>query len=161
MNDRKNKKLTELCQLVSDVGVANAVRLKQRLEQTLDRFGYTGLDSRVQSLVLHHFICMNFALINGVWSNLENASLRRDLLAESLQAFVLKSVSFWTQSQDIDDRAYTAVLIQEEIQRFWKTCLERMKKIEADGMTVNGNAVFLYTLELVKSHLNLSDARMK
>ena len=78
--------LKQVCDLMSDVAITNAAALRQKLTD-LARRESVDLDPED---ILKTFAFMNWTFAAGVWSDLQNIQLRRDLKDGLKDSLVLK-----------------------------------------------------------------------
>lgn len=123
--------LEEICGLVASVSVAKSLELSGRLEKLLAEYSDALHGSVDHKAILVTFACTNWNFANGVWSNLENVQLRRDLMAKSKNSLILALVATLAPSGDARDKAALAVHIDFDLfQPFLREYLKEAKTVE-------------------------------
>jgi len=152
-----NESLRELCRLVADLGVTRATELSQEMRQLVatERHGW---DSNSTFVI---FSFMNWTAAVGMWSSLANVHLRRDLMAESMSAFVLRIAGVVAQSDDPSDVASTAVDIESWLKRYLQGFLDRCNALEESGVSAGANVSVLYALECIQERMSIDDTVME
>jgi len=110
--------------------------------------------------ILIGFTFMNWGIANGVWSNLKNTNLRRDLMRDSQRALVLKIARKIKEGEHPAAIAFLAVQIDEEFQRFVRIYIERIKELDRQGYSPDAGAVMLISLEWIQKNMGLKDSDM-
>lgn len=86
-----NSSLLELCNLIAEEGAKYAHQHKELfLNVVKETTGKTIPEEKVDT-VYKIFSFLNWAYANGVWSNLSNTTLRRDLMGQSMRSIVLRT----------------------------------------------------------------------
>ena len=148
--------LDELCDLVAELVVGQAAKVARQLEQLLNPL--VSLDAESRNTILLGFIFTGWTFANGVWSNLKNTNLRRDLMSTSKTAVVLKTATRLSLSQDPRDIAFFAANnIEPQFRAYFRDYLEQLKK---SGMSADSNSASLFGLEWIQSNLNVEDSVM-
>jgi hypothetical protein len=153
--------LRELCTLIADVGLANASKLALQFNQLLANASEASLDEDAHQVILLSFAFVNWAFANGVWSDLENVKLRRDLMTESRNVMILELARRQSPSREAPDVAFLAMQIDfDEFQPFATAYLERMKLLDESGMTMDANGALFFALEWIQQRLRIADRIM-
>ncbi len=151
----------ELCALVAQAGVENASKLTASFEKQLEESSTITIDTRTHERVLLGLAFMNWGLANGVWSTLDNTKLRRDLMASSKNAIVLKVTRMLRRGQLPEDIAFMAASIDEQFHKFVRGYyIPRMNELERTGGSPDANAVLLIALEWIQNALGIPEAVM-
>jgi hypothetical protein len=133
--------LDELCALVADVGVQKAHELTVAFDRLLSEKAGLKLDKSQFQAVFFGFAFVNWSLANGVWSNLGNARLRRDLMSASRTKFISKAVQSIEACDDVHRMAYRASEVDlDDFPAFAEGWLDRMKQIDATGQVPDARA---------------------
>jgi hypothetical protein len=152
--------LSEFCALVTEAGFTKSIALTSLFERLLAHDG-VAIDRESHEAVFLTFAFMNWQFANGVWSNLENVRLRRDLMSESKNAMVLKAASNLCSGRDAGDIAALAVRVDfDEFQPFVRTLMDSLGKLDDSGITPDANAVLFFGLEWIQAKLGIPDPIM-
>lgn len=155
--------LEEFCNLVADVGIEKATTISTQLEgflSILSKEAKINLDDEARQTIFLGVAFMSVTFANGVWSNLNSTSLRRDLLDTSIQTFTLKAATKISGSQEHHDVAFLAVSIDEQLRSYYKDYIERMKQVEESGKAADTNEAALFGLEWIQGKLDIPDSVM-
>lgn len=153
--------LHELCQLVAGLAVAKAEEVANVFQRQLREEAEVQLTDDQLRTVVTGFAFTNWAFANGVWSNLTNTRLRRDLLGTSKNALILATARALCKSDEPSDIAHLATNLDfDPFQPFAQACIERGKELNRSGRPFDANAVLLFGLEWIQTHLGISDAVM-
>lgn len=144
--------LTQLCELVAGVAMESAAETTDRLLQLL---GGESLEMR-RATALTVFAFMNFTFAQGVWSNLENATLRRDLLSQLRDELILRLASATTGSSSSSVVSARAVRLAEELTDYLRRFISRMQEFQGG----DSRLATLFALEQLQGHYGLSDEMM-
>lgn len=146
------------CFVIADIGVNNAIKASKTFLCLLEQNNITIDDP---SKVIIGFTFMNWGIANGVWSNLKNATLRRDLMRTSQRAFVLAAAKIIREGEPPEDIAFLAVQIDAYFQGFIRPFyIERVREIERQGYSSGANAILLVSLEWILENTNLKNSDM-
>lgn len=154
--------LEQLCELIAGVSLLNAKKLASQFEQLLAERRNIPLDAQTHGTILMSFAYANWNFANGVWSNLSNAQLRRDLMARSKNAIILGLADILDPSHDPKDRAALAVRLDfDAFQPFLKGYLARLKELETTGVEPDARATLMFTLEWLQKKLGISESELE
>lgn len=82
-----NSSLLELCSLIADEGAKYAYQHKELLLNTVKDATDKAVAEQQVDTIFKIFSFLNWAYANGVWSNLSNTALRRDLMEQSMKKY--------------------------------------------------------------------------
>lgn len=86
-----NSSLLELCNLVADQGAKYAHQDKELFLEVVKETTDKAISEKQVDAIFKIFSFLNWAYANGVWSNLSNTTLRRDLMGQSIKSTVLRT----------------------------------------------------------------------
>ena len=86
-----NLALVELCNLIADAGAKYAHQHKELFLQIVKETVNKLVSEKQIVTIFKIFSFLNWAYANGVWSNLSNTTLRRDLMEQSMKSIVLRT----------------------------------------------------------------------
>lgn len=153
--------LKQLCELVANVSLSKATKLTAQFEQLLTRSRNVPIDAQTHEIIFIAFACANWNFANGVWSNLGNAQLRRDLMAQSKNAIIVGLAHSLGPSKDPRDLAALAVRLDFDIfQPFFKGYLDGLKALDAFGVEPDVRVALQFTLEWLQDKLAISESEM-
>jgi len=155
-----NSSLQDLCNLIANQGAEYAHRHKQLFleiaKETTDKF----ITEEQVDIVFKTFSFLNWAYANGIWSNLNNTTLRRDLMAQSLKSIVLKTSYELSVDKSNEGVAFFATVLDQEFRELVLAYNERIKQLAGEGMDPDANTATLIGLEWIQENLDLSDEDM-
>lgn len=144
--------LKKLCDLVSDVAITNATALRQRFADLVTPHSIQ-FDSE---FILKTFAFMNWTFVQGVWSNLQNTKLRKDLQAELKDSLVTKLAYELSGSTSGEGVAARAVFLTEDFNSYVMGYMTNMQTVgHADSGTAR-----LFALEQIQEECGIDDAVM-
>src|SRR4030067_1589243 len=152
--------LEDFCNLVTDVGLASAEKLRDRFENYLLMDSRITINQTSREKLFLGFIFMNWAIANGTWSNLTNTKLRRDLMSTSKRTFSLKTALKLANSQDPSINAALAVNIEEQLYTFIRGFIQNGNKFGEGNISPAANTALFYALEWIQVGLGIDDAIM-
>ena len=145
--------LTQLCDLVSDVAITNARTLRQKFSDLAEPHS-VNLNA---DFLLKAFAFMNWTFAQGVWSNLQNTRLRRDLQIELKDFHVLKLAAELSETDSAKDIAARAVFLTEDFNAYVMGYTSNMQIMGyADSRTAR-----LFALERIQEEFGVDDYTMK
>lgn len=129
-----NQALDDICGLITRESISKAAQLAKRLEDLLARFPDALHGSAAHEAIFVAFACTNWNFANGVWSNLENQNLRRDLMGRSKDLLVLALAEALSPAGNNRDKAALAVHIEFDLfQPFVKDYLAKAAILVGEG----------------------------
>ncbi len=144
--------LTQLCELVSDVAMANAAKVREQFVQLVQDESSDVDPGSVLTLLAF----MNWTFAQGVWSNISNGRLRRDLQVQSKDALILRLARALTESSSAPDIAARAVALTDEFNAYLRQYTSKMQAIaDADSRTAT-----LFAFEQIQAKCGVSDGVM-
>lgn len=144
--------LKQLCGLVSDVAVSNAMTLRHTFSGLLSPHSL----HPDPEYVVKTFAFMNWTFAQGVWSNLQSTQLRRDLQIELKDSLITKLAGQLSGSDRVEDIAGKAVFLTEDFNTYLMAYNQRMKEVgHADSGTAR-----LFALEQIQEECQIGDAVM-
>jgi len=141
--------LKQLCDLVSDVAIANATALREHFR---DLLGSHSLHLDPEH-ILKTFSFMNWTFAQGVWSNLENTQLRRDLQIELKDSLITKLARELRNSDNVEDIAAKAVFLTEDFNAYVIGYTHRMQ----EGGCADSGTARLFALEHIQEKYQIGD----
>lgn len=155
-----NSSLLEFCNLIANEGVKYALQHKKIFLEIVNKTTNTIMSDKQTVTIFTIFSFLNWAYANGVWSNLSNTDLRRDLMEQSLKSIVLKTAHELAQDKSTYGVAFFAVGLEQVFRKFVQTYTERIKEFEKEGIEPDANTATLCGLEWIQGYLGLSDFDM-
>jgi hypothetical protein len=156
-----NSSLLELCKLIADQGVKSAHQHKELfLEVVKETTGQTIPQKQVDT-IFKIFSFLNWTYANGVWSNLTNTTLRRDLMGQSMKSIVLRTAYDLGEDKSNESVAFFASDMDQEFRQFALVYNKRIKELAIEGHEPDANTATLCGLKWIQEHLDLNDDQMK
>ena len=155
-----NSSLLELCNLIAEEGAKHAYQHKELfLNVVKETTGKVIPEEKVDTI---YKICsfLNWAYANGVWSNLSNTTLRRDLMSQSMQSIVLRTSYELAEDKSNEGVAFLASELEQEFREFVFAYNKRIKELSTEGIEADANTATLCGLEWIQDHLGLNDDQM-
>lgn len=153
--------LNEFCELVTDHGLQEAEKLATRFEQLLGALN-TQVSPGVHSTIFTGFGFGSWLIVNGVWSNLDNTNLRRDLLAQSKNV-VIQRIARRISSPNSSPQDLASLCVNldfDELRPFHIGFVKHLQEVQGQDEPDVLNAGLLYALEWIQDKLGLSDSQM-
>lgn len=125
----------------------------QIVKETADK---TVSDKKIDA-VFKIFSFLNWTYANGVWSNLSNTTLRRDLMQQSMKSIVLRTAYELTEDKSNKEVAFLASELDQEFRELVLAYNERIKELSRQGFEPDANATMLCCLEWIQEDLDLND----
>lgn len=141
--------MKDLCDFMSDVAVTNATSLCQRFEELVGRHSIQLNSERVLKI----FAFMNFTFVQGVWSNLQDTQLRRDLQVELRSSVAIRLARQLSGEACAEDIAAKAVFLTDDLTSYTLQYTARLKVV---GYADSGTAR-LFALERIQEACALND----
>lgn len=145
---------------IADYGIGKAVELSNALmgilKEVEPKWRPDSLAIDVRGQLIEGFACLNWMLAVGVWSNLRDEKLRRDLMTESRSKMVLAAARQLCPARTVEDVAAEAVRIDFDVFRpFFENCLRAWSELERHGSVVDANSTLVVALEWILRRLGL------
>lgn len=156
-----NSSLMELCDLIADEGAKYAHHRKELFLTFVEETTHKAIPKEQVDTVYKIFCFLNWAYANGVWSNLSNATLRKDLMGQSLERIALRTAYELANDKSNEGvAAFFASGLFQEFRQFALAFNERLKELSTEGFEPDANTATLCGLEWIQDHLGLSDDHM-
>lgn len=144
--------LTKFCDLVSDVAMSNASKVRDQF-MSLVGSQSQNVDSAHVLMILSF---MNWTFAQGVWSELSNTRLRRDLQVQLKDALIIRLARELTGGSSVQDTAAKAVSLTDQFNDYLRQYNARMQSLgEADSRTAT-----LFAFERIQEELRVEDSVM-
>ena len=156
-----NAALVELCNLIADQGADYAHKNQGLFLEIIRQETGRAVREDQATFVFKVFSFLNWAYSNGVWSNLSNTSLRRDLMSQSLKSIVLRTAHELAQDKSAHGVAHLAAELDEEFRMFGMLYNQRLQELTKQGFEPNANVATLCGLEWIQERLAIRDDDME
>jgi len=114
--------LQQFCDLVSTVSLNNAIVFQESFANLFEEN-----EKYDRTYVIKSFAFMNYTFAVGVWSNLRNEQLRRDLIIQLKLTLILQLGNYFAPTLEGDEFAATCALLNEEFDLYLVEFKEGMK----------------------------------
>jgi hypothetical protein len=155
-----NSSLLEICNLIADQGADYARQHEEFFLEVVKERSRKEVSEEQIDAILKVFFFLNWAYVNGVWSNITDTVLRRGLMAQSMKSIVLKTAHELSENKTNEAVAFLAVQLDQEFRGFVFEYTKRMEELSRDGFEPDANSATLWGLESIQRLLNLSDEDM-
>jgi hypothetical protein len=155
-----NSSLLKLCNLIADQGAKYAHQHKKLFLEVVKEMAGQPISDRQVDTIFKIFSFLNWAYANGVWSNLSNTTLRRDLMAQSMKSIVLRTAFELAKDKSNQGVAFLASELDQEFMQFALAYNVRIKELTRKGLEPDANTATLCGLEWIQGHLDLNDDLM-
>jgi len=155
-----NPSLKELCDLIADEGVKYAHQHKELFLEVVKETTDEAIPEKQVDSIFRIFSFLNWAYANGVWSNLSNTSLRRDLMGQSMKSIVLRTAYELSEDKSNEGVAFFASELDQEFREVALAYNERIKELSREGFEPDANTATLYGMECLQEQLDLNDDYM-
>jgi hypothetical protein len=152
--------LLELCNLIADTGAVYAYQHRNLFLEVIKENANRPVSEEQCNAIFKIFSFLNWAYANGIWSNLSDATLRRDLMRQSMQSIVLRTAYELAEDKSNDSVAFLAVRLDQEFKDLVTAYNKRLKELSRDGFESDANTATLLGLELIQENLGLNDEHM-
>lgn len=156
-----NSSLLELCNLIADRGAKYAHQHKQIFLEVMKEKMDKAISEKQVDTIFEILSFLNWAYANGVWSNLSNPTLRRDLMGQSMKSIVLRTAYELAEDKSTGGVAFFASQLDQEFREFALVYNERIKVLARGDLEPDANTVTLFGLEWIQKYLDLNDDQMK
>jgi len=153
--------LSELCNLIANHGIEHAKNLSSIFQNIAQEKVGEKIGSKESKIIFKVFSFLNWAYANGVWSNLSNTKLRRDLMSESMKSIVLRTAYELSENKQNENVAMFAVDLDQEFRDFAMNYNDRLKELGRSGHEPDANTALLYGLEGIQEKIGLDDSDME
>ncbi|MEK6647473.1 MAG: hypothetical protein AABY84_12455 [Candidatus Firestonebacteria bacterium] len=156
-----NLALVELCNLIADAGAKYAHQHKELFLQIVKETVNKLVSEKQIVTIFKIFSFLNWAYANGVWSNLSNTTLRRDLMEQSMKSIVLRTAYELAEDKSNEGVAFLASQqLDKEFRDFALVYNKRIKEIAKIGYETDANTSTLCGLEWIQKNLDINDEHM-
>lgn len=155
-----NSSLLELCNLIAEEGAKYAHQHKELFLEVVKETTDKAIPEKQVDTIFKIFSFLNWAYANGIWSNLSNTTLRRDLMQQSGKSIVLRTAYDLAKDKSNEGVAFLASELDQEFRKFALSYNARIKELSREGFEPDANAATLYGLELIQNYLNLNNDHM-
>lgn len=156
----KEKALIAWCNLIGNRGVEYARQQSALFLEIAEKATNRIISEEQRGKVFKIFSFLNWAYANGVWSNLANTKMRRDLMRQSMMSFVLATSYELSEDKSQSSIAFLAVDIDREFRQFAKAYMNRIKELAKERRDADANTATLIALEWLQTELGLNDIHM-
>lgn len=153
--------LSELCNLIANQGIEHAKNLSSIFQNIAQEKVGRKIDSKESIIIFKAFSFLNWAYSNGIWSNLSNTKLRRDLMSESMKSIVLRTAYELSENKQNESVAMFAVDLDQEFRDFAMDYNNRLKELGRSEHEPDANSVLFYGLEGIQKKIGLDDSDME
>ena len=155
-----NSSLLELCNLIADQGAKYAHQHKELFLKVVKETADKPVSEKQIDAIFKIFSFLNWAYANGVWSNLSNTTLRRDLMVQSMKSIVLRTAYELAEDKSNEGVAFLAAQLDQEFRDFALAYNKRIKELAREGIEPDANSATLCGLEWIQENLDLNDEHM-
>ena len=155
-----NTPLLELCNLIADEGAKYAHQHKKLFLDVVKEKTSKVITGEQVDAIFKIFSFLNWAYANGVWSNLSNTTLQRDLMGQSMKCIVLRTAIELAADKSSEGVAFIASELDQEFRGFALAYNERIKELSTKGIDPDANTATICGLEWIQDHLGLCDDHM-
>lgn len=155
-----NSSLLELCNLIADQGAKYAHQHKELFLQVVKETANKPISEKQIDTIFKIFSFLNWAYANGVWSNLSNTTLRRDLMGQSMKSIVLRTAYELAEDKSSEGVAFLAAQLDQEFRDFAMAHNKRIKELAREGLEPDANTATLCGLEWIQENFDLNDEHM-
>jgi hypothetical protein len=153
-----NSSLVGFCSLIAEEGAKNAHKHTQLFVEVVQEATDRDIPRDGVKGIFKVFAFLNWAYSNGVWSNLSDTTLRRDLMSQSLMRTVLRTAQELAVDESSERLAFLAANLDQEFRRYAVMYKQRINELTREGF--NANAATLCGLEWIQDVLVLDDEEM-
>ncbi|MBM7614804.1 hypothetical protein [Alkaliphilus hydrothermalis] len=155
-----NLAMNDLCNLVANEGARYALHHNELLLEIINDTTDRTLSYEQRNVCFEIFSFLNWAFATGVWSILDNPSLRRDLMEQSLKSIVIKTSYELSKDKSNEAVAFLASELDGEFRSKIRLYNERINEMALLGIEIDANAVTLVGLEWIQEEFELDDYEM-
>ncbi|HXE91605.1 MAG TPA: hypothetical protein VNK82_11660 [Terriglobales bacterium] len=153
-----NEPLGRFAGFIAEEGVRRARRQAQLFEQELATCAFSCDGTQRRDLMIA-FAFLNWSIANGVWSNLNNTRLRRDLMEATVQKFSTELAKTVTAGSDVRDVALEAVRIDEQLRQMLRGWVGTLGELDRFGAN-DARASLFFAMDRIQACLGISDPVM-
>jgi hypothetical protein len=152
--------LVKFCDLIADEGAKYAHQHKQLFLEIMEETTGRSISKKEADLIFMIFSFLNWTYANGVWSNLSNTTLRRDLMGQTMTSIVARTALDLAKDKSVDGVASLAAGLDELFKKLTAACFDRVKELSRQGLESDANAATLYGLEWIQKTLYINEEHM-
>lgn len=156
-----NSSLQDLCNLIADQGAKYAHQHTELFLEIMRDARDKAISKEQVDKTFKIFVLLNWTYANGIWSNLKNTTLRRDLMGQSMKSIVLKTSYQLSEDKSNEGVAFLASELDQEFRELALAYNERIKELSIDGVEPDANTATLIGLEWLQEIFDLNDEEMK
>ena len=155
-----NSSLQDLCDLIANQGAQYAHQHRELFVEIVRESTNKEMAKEKIDQTFKIFAFLNWAYANGIWSNLNNTALRRDLMGQSMKSIVLKTSYELSQDKSNEAVAFLAAELDQEFRELALAYNKRIKELSREGGEPDANTATLIGLEWLQAILDLNDEDM-
>ena len=155
-----NSSLLELCNLIAEEGAKHAHQHKELFLNVVKEMTGKAMPEEKAHTVYKIFSFLNWAYANGVWSNLSNTTLRRDLMGQSMRSIVLRTSYELSEDKSNEGVAFLASELDQEFKKYVQAYNTRIKELYNEGFEPDENTAMLFCLEWIQDRIDIDDSKM-
>lgn len=121
--------LQDLCNLIAKQGVEYAHKHKELFLEIVKETTLKIFQKNIVDTVFKIFSFLNWAYANGIWSNLNNTALRRDLMGQSMKSIVLRTSHELSKDKSNEGVAFLATELDQEFRELSHSAQRKNKRI--------------------------------
>jgi hypothetical protein len=129
-----NSSLLELSNLIANQGAEYARQHRDLFLEVVKQMTGRPVSAKQVETIFKIFSFLNWAYSNGVWSNLSNTTLRRDLMGQSMKSIVLRTAFELANDKSNQGVALLASELDQEFRQFALAYNERIKELTRKGL---------------------------
>lgn len=151
--------LQEFGDLIAGKGLQTAIKLKDELSISI-RDNHNVHPDNERDIIMT-FAFMNLFVASGVWSNIDNKKLRRDLMEITKKALIIRLAQFFGKGSDNKTVAFESMNIDFDLFRPYAAFhLKRLNELNKSGVTPDAKSALLIALEWLQSKMNWTNSIM-
>ena len=158
--EEMNSSLQDLCDLIANQGAEYAHQHRELFVEIVRESTNKEMAKEKVDQTFKIFAFLNWAYANGIWSNLNNTALRRDLMGQSMKSIVLKTSYKLSQDKSNEAVAFLAAELDQEFRELALAYNKRIKELSQEGVEPDANTATLIGLEWLQEILDLNDEDM-
>lgn len=151
--------LTDLSGLVANQGAECAKKELEIVIRTARAIG-KAISKKQADKAFTRLSFLTWAYANGVWSNLENTALRRDLMATSFLSIALRTSYELSEDKSKEAVRAHATRVDEELKLLSRVYIERTTQYAKKGVEASPNTARVVVYEWIQEIIGFSDTEM-
>lgn len=157
--ERSYVAMKQLSDLVADLCLCEAEKLTRNFEALLSEERGKPIAQSEHKTILTGFALFAWELAIGIWSNLKNTNLRRDLLAESKHSLAL-ALARKLSGPDADVRDVATLAVRLSFDEIPPFHIGFVKQLRDGEVSPDANGAFIYSLEWIQKRVRIPDWQM-